>query len=268
LQKALPNTVIVHSGVSSTEAEQKAIGWALDRKAEVVRALARWESIKEVPKDAVMVAHIGMPDDGVKAGAEHLQGIRCLEWLAWPGLSNADEEANHLATLTSLLSLNLRNTNLTARGMERLTALKQLESLAFWHVATLTPEALSFVSRFDHLVGFTLNGCPLSDAGLEQLAKASNLRGLTLEYCSGPLTGAALEHLARLAALRQLTLAGTPLHETAKDGLRKLSQLRILDVRRTRITAADVADLGQALPRCAILWDGGLIVPGVQGGGP
>jgi hypothetical protein len=89
----------------------------------------------------------------------------------------------------------------------------------------------------------------------------SGLRDLRLERCP-KLTGTGLKHLATLPVLRQLALDGTPLDDTAVPSLKLLSSVRILNLKNTKLTAAGIAELQKALPKCAIFWDGGLIVPG------
>jgi hypothetical protein len=110
-----------------------------------------------------------------------------------------------------------------------------------------------------------MNGCPITESGLAELAKAKGLQDLTLEYCTGPLTGAGLKPLASLPLLRHLTLDGTPLDESSVGSLKLLTSLRVLDVRQTQRVADDILELHKALPKCSILWDGGLILPGMDG---
>jgi hypothetical protein len=129
----------------------------------------------------------------------------------------------------------------------------------------LTTEALSYISKFEQLSGIGINGSPVTDSGLAELAKAKGLQDLTLEYCTGPFTGAGLKHLASLPLLRHLTLRGTPLDESSVGSLKLLTSLRVLDVGQTQRVADDIVDLHKALPKCAIVWDGGLIVPGMEG---
>ena len=265
LQKALSNAVIIHGAIPPTEAERSAIQWALDQKA-VVSVIPNWSvPLKEIPTSAVALGQLTFPGDGVRTGASHLRGIRSVDLLAWFDLNNADEEAEHIATLDSLLGLTLGRTTLTARGMERLTALKRLESLELWHIPTINTEALGYIPKFEQLMTILMNGCPFADSGLAELAKAKGLQDLTLEYCSGPLTGAGLEHLASLPVLRHLRLDGTTLDASSVGSLKLLASLRLLEVRQTQLAAEDIIELHKALPKCAIFWDGGLILPGMEG---
>jgi predicted Ser/Thr protein kinase len=154
LQKALPNAVVFHGANPPTEAERSAFQWALDQKVVFSGALNWNEPIKEVPTTAIAFGHLTFPDDVLKTGASHLRGIRCVHSLRWFGPQNADEEAEHLATLDSLLSLWLGRTTLTAKGMERLTALRRLEGLTLFHIPTLTTEAL--VPAQDQMLGLRI----------------------------------------------------------------------------------------------------------------
>jgi hypothetical protein len=110
-----------------------------------------------------------------------------------------------------------------------------------------------------------MNGSPIDNSGLAELAKAKGLQDLTLEWCTGPLTGAGFKHLASLPLLRHLTLRGTPLDESSVGSLKLLTSLRVLDVSQTQRVAADIVELHKALPKCAIVWDGGLMLPGMEG---
>jgi serine/threonine protein kinase len=265
LQEALPNAVIFHGAIPPTEAERSAFQWALDQKAFITGNINWGESIKVVPATVFSVGLLSLPEDVVKTGASHLRGIRCVHSLSWFGLNNADEEAEHIAKLDSLLGLSLGRTTLTAKGMERLTALKRLESLGLWQMPALPTEALSYISKFEQLGGIMINGSPVTDSGLAELAKAKGMQYLTVEYGAGPFTSAGLDHLASLPLLKYLKLDGAPLDASSVGSLKRLTSLRILEVRQTGLGAHDIAELHNTLPKCAINWDGGLIVPGTEG---
>jgi predicted Ser/Thr protein kinase len=265
LQKALPNAVIFHGAVPPSEAERAAFQWALDHKVAASHFMNWTELLKEVPTSAIALGHLSLPGDAVKTGASHLRGIRCVHSFVWFGLTNADAEAEHIATLGSLLGLTLGKTTLTAKGMERLTALKRLEGISFWHIPTLTAEVLSYISKFEQLSGFMINGSPVTDSGLAELAKAKGLQDLILEWCTGPFTGAGLKHLASMPLLRHLKLDAAQLDASSIESLKLLTNLRVLEVRQTQLVAGNIVELHKALPKCAIFWDGGLILPGTEG---
>lgn len=260
LQKALPNAAIIHKAIPPTNDERDAIQWALEQKA-VIATDYSGGSLKEVPKTTFFVTGLTMPEGGPKAGAVKLRGIRCIDALLWNGLENADAEAEHLATLDSLVTLQLSGTNLSAKGIERLSALRQLEQLFLFGDSAITDEALSQLPKFKHLWNLQLSDSPITDAGLEHLGHLPDLHFLVLANCP-KLNGVGLKHLAALPVLRQLHLGGTPLDDTAIPFLKQLTSLFILDLTRTKITENGVGELHIALPRCAIIWDGGLIVPG------
>jgi serine/threonine protein kinase len=267
LQKALPNTIIGHPAIQSNDAERAALKWALDQKA-VAGGFINWsDQFKEVPTGVFMLGPLEFPDDVVKTGASHLRGLRYVHTLRWFGLKNLDDEAEHIAALDSLLSLWLGRTTLTAKGMERLTGLKRLVSLNLMQVPTLTTESLSYVHKFKQLNDLALNGSPVTDSGLAELAKAKGVQNMTIEWCVGPFTGDGIKPLTSMPLLRHLKLAGTPLDASAIEPLKLMTSLRTLDVTQTQLVAADIVELHKALPKCAIVWDDGLIVPGMAGEG-
>ena len=175
LQKALPNAVILHGANPPTEAERSAFQWALDQKVVSLKNF-RGTQLRKSRQVRFRWAMMTFPDDVVKTGASHLRGIRCIHSLRWFGLKNADEEAEHIATLDSLLSLWLGHTTLTAKGMERLTALKRLESSQFlWHIPTITTEVLSYVPKFEQLSALESNGCPIDRERSRRIGESEGL---------------------------------------------------------------------------------------------
>jgi formylglycine-generating enzyme required for sulfatase activity len=59
-----------------------------------------------------------------------------------------------------------------------------------------------------------------------------------------------------LNQLRKVSLVGTNVGNQTLTTLERCSSLRSLDIRKTKVTAAGVAKLQQALPNCVIEWDG------------
>lgn len=60
---------------------------------------------------------------------------------------------------------------------------------------------------------------------------------------------------------RRLTLTGTGLSDAGIRHLEGLTKLTELDLRKTRVTAAGIDRLHQALPHCRITWDRGVVAP-------
>ena len=65
------------------------------------------------------------------------------------------------------------------------------------------------------------------------------------------------KNIARLDRLKRLALAGSFLTDAGIKHLAGLTNLESLDLRRTKATAAGIAEQQTALPKCKIEWDGG-----------
>ncbi len=255
LQENLPNAVIWHSANPPSDPEKKAIQWALDQKVSIDN---NW---KEVPARASSIEYFTMPLSGPRSGVENLKGIRCIARLHWPGLKDADAEAEHIATFDTLIHLELNSSDLTAKGLGRLSSIHSLEDLSLGSCSFIGDEAISHFPKFKQLSLLALSQCPVTDVGLETLGRLPALRVLKLAECT-KITGAGIKHLAALPVLRELNLSKTLIDDTAIPNLKLLTQVRILYMQGTKITAAGIAELQKALPKCAIFWDGGLVVPG------
>jgi len=58
-----------------------------------------------------------------------------------------------------------------------------------------------------------------------------------------------------LKQLKRLSLAGSGLSDPGIKHLAGLTNLEALDLRRTKASAAGIAELQKALPNCQIVWD-------------
>jgi hypothetical protein len=98
-----------------------------------------------------------------------------------------------------------------------------------------------------------LEGMPLTNLGCNSCAKISDLsplRGMPLEFLD--LCGAHVTELSPLKGmpLRTLYIVGVPISDLSP--LRGCRDLRRIDMKGTKVTAADIKRLQQALPQCKI----------------
>jgi len=76
-----------------------------------------------------------------------------------------------------------------------------------------------------------------------------------VQFDSAAISDASLQRLQGLkylCALQQLSLAGTDVSDQSVPFLVELTQLRILDLRKTQVTGGGVATLQRQLPNCTI----------------
>jgi hypothetical protein len=258
LQQALPNTLVVHTGALRSEAEQQALRWALQKgaKATCLFADGAGKDVIEVPRTEFGVTQLIFPAQADLSGAEKLRGLRCVDYVIWP--QNGDAAAEHLAALTSLTAFNCGE--LSEVALEKLTTLEQLERLWLGDCPS-GDDGYRHLAAFGHLWSLYLGGSSIGDRGLVHLGEIPRLKELSLNGCPN-ITSSGLAPLAKLRMLRHLHLDRTPIDDATVPHLAKLESLRILHLSGTKLTATGVSELGQALPKCVIFWDGGAVFPG------
>ncbi len=261
LQQALPNTFIQHPAAIPSAAEASALRWAVANGGKAHGYYAdgfESKELVEVPSTPFLIHSLTMPDDAKLTGAENLRGLHAISSLTWP--KNADAAADSIATLTSLHTFDSRD--LTEQGLAKLTTLKQMEQLHLYH-CPISDEGFRHLSAFEYLFQLGLSGTPIGDAGLAHVGQVKSVWNLELSGCAN-LTSAGLKHLIGLPRLRHLVLAATAIDDTAVPHLAQMTSLRILYLEGTKVTAAGIADLKQALPKCCLFWDGGAVIPGTS----
>jgi hypothetical protein len=146
-----------------------------------------------------------------------------LKRLAIPEQAQTDTRLKHyLAAVNPPMELKLRNWQVTDAGLVHLKGLSKLKDL-------------------------NLVGTQITDAGLAYLAELTNLQKLNLIDCDN-ITDAGLVHLMSLTNLQELRFGFT---QFTGAGQVHLKGLMMMSSPR-QITAAAVAELQQALPRCKI----------------
>ena len=96
---------------------------------------------------------------------------------------------------------------------------------------------------------------------MAHIGQCPNLDWLELSGC-GNVTHAGLAQLASLPWLWTLDLHANPqLDDRAVEPLSRLQTLRVLFLAGTNLTPAGLTRLSQALPKCAIFHDGGVLLP-------
>lgn len=155
-------------------------------------------------------------------------GPRDLQMVRLSSCGATDDALAHLRGLTWLEWLDLSSSNITGTGLVHLAGMRLLEQLDLW-------------------------GTDLTADGLAHLPELPHLRRLTLSINLELRTGG-LEHLAgRLPALEDLDVHSNEIGDDAVPHLRRLTGLRALNVRYTRISRGGVEELRAALPYCRIL---------------
>jgi len=211
-----------------------------------------------------------------KVPGRELSGLAAIKSLRSLGLgdgSAGDDSLRPLAALTGLTTLTVQGSDITDEGLKSLAPLKGLAQLV------LDGRARNLRGTgFEALVGNTaLRGLDLTGAGIEddgarqiarltgleslnlaetwiggtglaELSKLKHLKSLNLRFCRR-LRSADLAPLVKLPALEDLRLTACRINDAAVDTLKKLTNLRTLNVDGTGMSADAIGGLQRTLPR-------------------
>ncbi|MFH1715998.1 MAG: hypothetical protein ABIF19_01495 [Planctomycetota bacterium] len=136
----------------------------------------------------------------------------------------------HIAHLTGLKVLSLQNTNISAKGVQSLKHLKNLERLTLSKRAT--DQILAEIAQLPWLKALYLEENRLTNAGLAHLQKLTGLEELALG--GGRMNNAALIHLAKLPSLTYLMLQGETFTDAGMAHLKNVPSLKILNLGHMR----------------------------------
>ena len=142
------------------------------------------------------------------------------------GQKITDAGLEHLKSLTSLMILDLKDTQVTDAGLKHLNGLTSLTVLF-------------------------LDNTQITDAGLVHLKGLTSLNALFLDNTQ--VTDAGLEHLQGLTSLNTLFLRDTKITDAGLEDLKCLTKLEVMVLRRTQVTDVGLSELKAALPKCKVV---------------
>jgi serine/threonine protein kinase/Leucine-rich repeat (LRR) protein len=191
------------------------------------------------------LAYTPIPD----AGLAHLKDSTKLVRLDLGGTGVGDAGLAHLKGLKHLRILLVANTQVGSTGLAHIKGLANLENLDLTHTH-VTGDGLVHLKGLTKLDDLRLANTQVSNAGLAHLKGLAELRWLYLNHTK--VGDAELVHVKGLTKLEDLRLANTQVSNDGLVHLKGLTTLRNLDLTGTKVTAAGVAALRKALPRCII----------------
>ena len=113
------------------------------------------------------------------------------------------------------------------------------------------PEGKLTKTYLEKVTRLILNGTKkVTDAGLKEVAKLKQLKGLYLEGTE--ITDAGLKEVVKLKHLNFIALNLTQITDAGLKGVAKLKQLRFVNLEDTKVTKAGVDQLIKVLPKCRI----------------
>ena len=168
-------------------------------------------------------------------GFEHLAAIPNLKEIAVGGNKVTDVGLNSLRLMPNLVAVDLSGSQRTDSGL--------------W-AATITDRGLETLAVLTRLERLNLRNSKISDVGF---AKLSSLPLRDLNLAETQLSATGLAALPALSKLERLSLWKCKrVEDDAIESIAGLKQLRWLDVKGTKLTAAGIARLRASLPQCRV----------------
>jgi beta-lactamase regulating signal transducer with metallopeptidase domain/Leucine-rich repeat (LRR) protein len=168
--------------------------------------------------------------------AKTLAALPEVEWLRLSRSGITDDQLSSLP-LGNLKHLDLRDTAITDKGLERLRSLQSLEQLFLARTA-VTSRGMNAVGQLPNLLELDLSETAVDDSGAAQISSLPKLTRLRMNKT--PVTDVGLEQLGELTHLQQLELRETNVTDRGMRYLQGRSKLTWLDLSGTQIGDAAV----------------------------
>jgi len=216
------------------------------------------------------------------AGLAHFKECRELKRLFLNQTQVSDAGLENFGQCKKLEDLYLGRTKVTGRG---LALFKDCENLRSLDVEDLPVDDNSLAPFKDrkHLISINLSGTKATDEGLALFKACEDLsqfhlnnikitdaslkhfknwkKAASIQLTKADVSDAGLAHLKDCKELKELGLYLTKVTDAGLKHLKECPNLALVDARQTKVTAAGIDELRKALPRCKILWDGGVVEP-------
>ncbi len=215
-----------------------------------------------------------------KVPGRELSGLAAIKSLRSLGLgdgSAGDDSLRPLAALTGLTTLTVQGSDITDEGLKSLAPLKGLAQLVLdgrarnlrgtgfealvgntalrsldLTGAGIEDDGARQIARLTGLESLNLAETWISGTGLAELSKLKHLKSLNLRFCRR-LRSADLAPLVELPALEDLRLTDCRINDAAVDTLKRLTNLRTLNLNGTGMSADAIGKLQRTLPHNPVI---------------
>lgn len=152
-----------------------------------------------------------------------------------------DSTLEFIVGAKNLKALFLESTEVTVAGLEKITALQDIQTLSLTNAKNIYDAELEPIGKFKELTSLELRNCALNGKGLVHLAGLKKLKLLDLSETF--VKDQRLEYLAGLTNLEDLNLWHTQVTDAGLVHLEGLKKLKRLNLDQCKITAAGTAHL-------------------------
>jgi len=179
--------------------------------------------------------------DDIDDGLRHIAGLTKLEELNLRETAVSDAGLAHLGGLAKLKKLNLlmNRGGVSDAGIAHLTNLKSLEELVFPN-NDIGDTGLAYLSEMDSLRNINA-GRNVTDKGLATVSKMKSLESLQIN--SKKVTDSGLTELSGCVHLKSLRIAGSAITDEGLAKLAEIGSLRNLGINGTTITGTGLGKL-------------------------
>ena len=211
-------------------------------------------------------------------GLSHLEKLTKLTYLNLSGNTLiSDKGLVKLQKLSQLKFLSLMDTHFQGNGFQYLKNCKQLQTLLLsgsgvsddvlayvaqlptlrrlilWYTEVADP-GIAYLRKHPSLMAIDLSGADyLTNRGIEYLTEIPHLQYLRFSS-SSLLDDGCANSFAKMKNLKSLYLEGVRISDAAVPQLKKMTNLEVLSVKGTMVTAEGLQELQQALPECEVYY--------------
>jgi hypothetical protein len=151
-------------------------------------------------------------------------------------------------------------TKMGDRGLAHFRKCKNLKTIWGGGEMQITDAGLGQFKQWPELDTINLGEIKtVGDAGMVHLIECKSLANLWLQGTS--VGDAGLAHVGQIKGLKFLNLVRTEASDAGLSHLTKLENLTELKLQQTNVTDKGIKKLADALPKCKIEWDGGVVDP-------
>lgn len=216
------------------------LSWVADGD---IAVLATLPDLKTIDLSFTLITDAGLEQLRTLKGVERLN-LQSAELLT-------DTAISYIRGWNQLQSLNLRGTDVTDTSMEYIGSLTGLRSLDVSYTQ-ITNNGMEFLAPLNRIEDLSIGGNKVSGPGLHILKALPLLRRLNLSGAqkrnsgtwAATITEADMEIIGGLTRLESLHLGGLRVTNSGLAHLRRMANLRELDLSKTQVSGSALAVVG------------------------
>ena len=200
----------------------------------------------------------GQGDQVTDAGLANFHHCQQLTSLFLQGIHVSDAGLANFRNCSQLQSLYLQSPNISDAGLEYFQNCTELTALGL-HGTPVQDTGLAHFRNCKKLTTLSLESPHITDAGLKHFDASPDLTWVTVKCAR--VSDAGLAMFQGCPNLKSLVLDGTQVSDARLPQLAALTNLTQLSLARTNVTETAIQTFSTSMPRCRVIWDGGVIEP-------